>query len=336
MVLDSTILKTAFGSSRYDFIRNHAKLGSQILFLTAAGSWAYGTNVETSDIDLRGVAIETKPDLVGLSSFEQFEDRATDTVIYGLKKFIQLCLHSNPNVLELLGTREEHLLIMTEAGALLRDNTALFLSKRAVQSYGNYAVAQLRRLQNALARDSYPQAVKESHILNSIGGQMAHLQRSYQAFTQEQIKLYVDTSAKDDYDKEIFMDISLSRYPLRDFRNIYSQMSNVIKDYDKLNHRNNKKDELHLNKHAMHLIRLLITGTDILQSRRIITYRPGEQALLLDIRQGRYSYEEVFTLFHQYEQAFYQAAQTTALPEEPDTHGVEQLMFRLYNLYYSL
>ncbi|APH13486.1 hypothetical protein NPD5_3615 [Clostridium sporogenes] len=56
---------------------------------------------------------------------------------------------------------------------------------------------------------------------------------------------------------EVFMNANLKNYPLRDFKNIYSEMSNIVKDYEKLNHRNSKKDELHLNKHALHLIRLL-------------------------------------------------------------------------------
>ena len=99
-----------------------------ILLLTTAGSIAYGTNVESSDIDVRGISVETKQDIMGLSSFEQFEDRVTDTVIYGLKKFIGPCLNSNPNVLEILGTRPDHLLIITDEGKLLRDNIDLFLS----------------------------------------------------------------------------------------------------------------------------------------------------------------------------------------------------------------
>jgi len=72
-----------------------------------------------------------------LSSFEQFEDR--------IKKFISLCLDSK---------KDEHLLVITKEGQLLRDNADLFLSKKAIHSFGNYATAQLRRLKNALARDS--------------------------------------------------------------------------------------------------------------------------------------------------------------------------------------
>ena len=41
----------------YDFLRNEPLLKDNILFLTIAGSHAYGTNVETSDLDIRGVVL---------------------------------------------------------------------------------------------------------------------------------------------------------------------------------------------------------------------------------------------------------------------------------------
>lgn len=39
-------------------------------------------------------------------------------------------------------------------------------------------------------------------------------------------------------------------------------MNNIVRDYDKLNHRNSKNDELHLNEHALHLIRLIQLKND--------------------------------------------------------------------------
>ncbi len=329
--MDVHDIKNAFQSDEYDFIRTDPHLGRNVLILTAAGSIAYGTNVETSDMDIRGVTVETRQDLMGLSSFEQFEDRKTDTVIYGLKKFIALCLNSNPNVLEILGSRPEHVLVLTEEGKLLRENSSLFLSKKAIQSFGNYATAQLRRLQNALARDSYPQKEKEQHILNSISGQMDHLKRTYTRFTDQEIELYIDHSNKDDMDTEIFLDINLKHYPLRDLKNIYSDMDNIVRDYSKLNHRNSKKDELHLNKHAMHLIRLLVTGTEILEGKGINTYREKEREHFLDIRKGKYSYPEIFEMVNEYEKQFQHAASGTALPDEPEYEKVEELMLEVYD-----
>ncbi|GAE88837.1 nucleotidyltransferase domain-containing protein [Acetivibrio straminisolvens] len=329
--MDIQDIKDMLNTDKYEFLRTDPRLRENILILTTAGSIAYGTNVDTSDIDIRGVTIEVKQDLLGLSSFEQFEDRTTDTVVYGLKKFISLCLDSNPNVLEILGTRDDHLLVITKEGQLLRDNADLFFSKKAIHSFGNYATAQLRRLKNALARDSYPQAEKEQHILDSILGQMEHLKRTYKSFTNEEINLYIDQSDKQEMDTEIFIDINLKHYPLRDLKNIYSDMSNVVKNYSKLNHRNNKKDELHLNKHAMHLIRLLITGTEILEGKGINTYREKEREFLLDIRKGKYSYNELFEMVDEYERRFRLAAENTSLPDNPDYKRVEELMLEIYS-----
>ena len=69
-------------------------------------------------------------------------------------------------------------------------------------------------------------------------------------------------------------------------------MSNVVKDYGKLNHRNKKKDDLHLNKHAMHLVRLLIMGIEILEGKGINTYREKDREQLLEIRNGKYQKED--------------------------------------------
>ncbi|KNY25166.1 DNA polymerase beta superfamily protein [Pseudobacteroides cellulosolvens] len=328
--MDINSIKEKLSNEEYNFIRTDPNLGTNILILTTAGSIAYGTNVETSDIDIRGVTLETRQVIMGLSNFEQFEDRITDTVIYGLKKFINLCLNSNPNVLEILGTRDDHLLVITKEGKLIRDNVGLFLSKRAIVSFGNYATAQLRRLQNALARDNYPQKEKEQHILNSILGQMDHLKRTYKSFTDSEIQLYIDKSDKEDVETEIFIDINLSHYPLRDFKNIYSDMHNIVKEYAKLNHRNSKKDELHLNKHAMHLIRLLVTGTEILEGKGVNTYRDKEHELFLNIRNGKYSYDEIFEMVNDYEKQFKYAASNTVLPDEPDYKTVEEMMLTIY------
>ncbi len=107
-------IKDKLNSKEYEFLRKDPHLGKNVLILTTAGSIAYGTNVDTSDIDVRGVSVETKQDVMGLSGFEQFEDRTTDTVVYGLKKFISLCLNCNPNVLEILGTKPDHLLYLSK------------------------------------------------------------------------------------------------------------------------------------------------------------------------------------------------------------------------------
>lgn len=322
-------IKDKLLSTEYDFLRENEHLQDNIILLTTGGSHAYGTNIETSDLDIRGIAVERPMEMIGLASFEQFENRKTDTVIYGLKKVISLMLNCNPNVLEMLGTKEEHLFICNKYGKLLRDNVDLFLSKKAIHSFGGYATAQLRRLQNALARDNYPQKDKEEHILNTIKSQLMTIEDRYKSINGGELNLVIKESQKENYDTEIYMNISLEDYPLRDFKNIYSEMSNVIRDYEKLNHRNSKKDELHINKHAMHLIRLLIMGTELLECKGINTYRENDINFLMDIRSGKYSYENIFSMVDEFEKKFKYASDNTNLPAQPDYNKVEEIIMEI-------
>lgn len=92
----------------YDFLRTDPHLGDQVILLALGGSHAYGTNTETSDVDLRGCALNSQSELLGLGHFDQFTDKPTDTTIYSFKRIIQLLLSSSPNVVEMLGCRPEH------------------------------------------------------------------------------------------------------------------------------------------------------------------------------------------------------------------------------------
>lgn len=308
----------------YGFLRENPDL-SRIIYLTAAGSYGYGTHNENSDLDLRGVLLENEKYLFGLKEYEQFENRETDTVIYGLKKFMRLCLDANPNILELLGTEEDCIILMTAEGKLLRENRNLFLSRRVIESFGNYAVAQLRRLQNALQRDALSEQEKTGHLQRTLSTQLKHFEKAYPGFKEGFFRIYMDEESG-----ELYFDARLEKYPLKDFANIYSEINNTVKTYKKLRCKNRKKEEENLYKHAMHLVRLLITGTDILNGKGIITKRKAEHSLLMDIRSGKYGFEEIFTLVNQYQEAFERAAQSTKLPEKPDTEKTEALMLRLY------
>lgn len=79
-------IKEMVNGSAYDFLRTNEHLGSKIIFLTLGGSYSYGTNVETSDVDVRGCALNSESDLLGLTSFEQVVNTQTDTTILTSKE----------------------------------------------------------------------------------------------------------------------------------------------------------------------------------------------------------------------------------------------------------
>ena len=74
------------------------------------------------------------------------------------------------------------------------------------------------------------------------------------------------------------MDVKLKGYPLRDYVGMVGEMQNIIRSYSKLGKRN-EHDTNHnkLGKHMMHLIRLYLMISDILEKEQIITYRNTEQ-----------------------------------------------------------
>lgn len=319
-------------SQEYEFLKTNEHLGKHIILLGLAGSYSYGTNNENSDIDVRGVTLNRKSDLIGMTTFEQYVDDKTDTAIYAFNKMIHLLLSCNPNTIELLGLNREHYLYLSDIGEALIQNSGMFLSKRAIQSFGGYADAQLRRLQNALARDAYPQSEKEQHIYNSVKNAMHDFRKRYEKFENGAIRIYTDKSQNPELDTEIFMDTNLVHYPLRDYKNIWNEMNNIVKEYDKIGKRNKKKDDNHLNKHAMHLVRLFMMAIDILEKGEINTYRKEEHDLLLSIRVGSYQKadgtfcEEFYEIIADYEKKLGYAAENTALPEEPDMEKVQEFV----------
>lgn len=315
-------------SSQYDFLRINPRLGKKIILLGLGGSHAYGTNNTNSDIDFRGITLNSTSDLLGLTSFDQYEDNNTDTVIYSFNKIVKLLLECNPNTCEILGLDEDQYLIKTSLGQEIIDNKNLFLSQRAAKSFGGYASAQLRRLQNAIARDSMPQPTREQHIFNSVKNALDDFNRRYENSVQGNINLYIDDAVTEGFAKEIFVDANYTHFPLREYEKMFSTMNAVIREYDKIGKRNKKKDDNHLNKHAMHLIRLFMMAIDILDNEIIKTHRGDDLELLLKIRNGGFQNEdhtfstEFYDILVHYEKELERATNETSLPENPDMEKV--------------
>lgn len=142
-------------------------LKDHTVFLTVAGSRAYGTNTESSDVDVRGVLITPKryrdgfllsldeakegmeaffdtlsPDLKAAATNSKLEG-----VIYEIRKFCKLSSGSNPNLLDTLFAADEDILVMDPVFKPIRDNRHAFLSKKIVHTFRGYAYQQLQKSQ---------------------------------------------------------------------------------------------------------------------------------------------------------------------------------------------
>ena len=318
-------IKEKLKSAEYDFLRTNENLGSNIILLTLGGSHAYGMDKEYSDVDVRGISLNSKPDILLGTDFEQVVDVDTDTTIYSFNKMIRLLMSNNPNTIEQLGCSPQHYFYLSEIGKELLDNRKMFLSQICIHTFGKYASSQLRRMSNKAAR-LVSQAENESYILKSIDNARYEFKNRYYHFEDDNdLKLYIDKSAQEGYDSEIFMDVRLNHYPLRDWTGMWNEMKTIVSSYNKFGRRNEKAvahDKL--GKHMAHLIRLYMMCIDILEKEEIVTYREKERDLLMSIRNGEYLDEnrqpipEFYDLLNEYEKRFEYAKNNTSLPEKPD------------------
>lgn len=319
-------------SKEYNFLKTNEHLGNNIILIGLGGSYAYGTNTENSDLDIRGCALNTKEEILTNKNFEQFVNEETDTTIYSFNKLVSLLSNSNPNTIEIMGLKPEHYLYIHPIGQELLNNAHLFLSKRAVHSFGGYANQQLRRME-LLCNRNVSQSQKEQFILNTINNAMYDIKLAYQDFTDEEIKLYIDKAVQEGYDTEIFMDVNLKHYPLRDYCSVWNEMKSIVSSYNKIGKRNEKAiTHNKLGKHMMHLIRLYMMCLDILEKEQIVTYREAEHDLLMDIRNGKYldsndqPIPEFYEMVDDYENKLNYAKLNTSLPDTPDYNKISEFV----------
>lgn len=160
-----TDYKSILNTLEYEFLKTNPHLGNNIILLGLGGSHAYGTNTAGSDLDIRGVALSTKEEILRLKNFDQVVHDSTDTVVYSFYKMVSLLTSCNPNVVEILGLRPEHYLYVSPVGQELLDNKNLFLSKEAVKSFNGYATSSLKKIEHNTTMDTKKLGKHMMHII---------------------------------------------------------------------------------------------------------------------------------------------------------------------------
>jgi predicted nucleotidyltransferase len=274
---------------------------TNLIYKVVAGSQAFGLDTPESDLDTRGVCIPPVQYLLGLTPFEQWEGKtdAGDAVVYGLPKFVRLALACNPNIIETLYTAPEHVLFINDYGRRLVEHRHLFLTRRAGETFAEYAISQLRRLERhhrwLVCPPAHPPTPED------FGGWAAG---------------------------------GRYKFPDHDAQRAYQDALKHWKLYQKwLRDRNPARADLERRfgydtKHAMHLLRLLRMGIEILETGQVHVHRPDREWLRA-VREGLLSYEELLALASQYEARLGQLRETSTLPAEPDAAAAETLVVEL-------
>lgn len=335
--LDVTISKKAsfLNDKEYEFLKTNPLLGSNICLLTFGGSKAYGTNLPTSDTDVRGFALNPSKQVFNLEpDFEQVVDVDTDTTIYSLNKIVKLLLSCNPNTIEMFGCRDEDYLYTNEIGRLLLSHSKDFLSVRAIDSFGGYARSQFNRLEHGLLGNGQNDDKKMQMMKHS-------MECVINAFNIKHKSDVTDLSLKlvnVDNEEKLLINGSFVDYPVNEFKTIISELHKVHSEYGNINKRNTKKTDVKLAKHMMHLVRLYLMGTKLNNEGVIQTYWYGkEHDLLMDIRNGKYMYgdgmrvrPEFYELLHDIQATYEKSVLETILPETPNYDALNEMLLTIY------
>jgi len=192
------------------------ELGPRTIFLTLAGSRAYGFASPDSDYDYRGVAVPPLDTYIGIKDkFEQASDDKTkhvwthykgivepeaDMQVYEVTKFVRLAASCNPSIIEILFTDPKTQLVKHPIMDRLLDNKHLFLSKQAKPRFCGYALSQLKRIQRhkrwldqppekCPERKDFKLSDKKLIPLDQLGAADALIQRELDSFMVEQTDL---------------------------------------------------------------------------------------------------------------------------------------------------
>lgn len=331
-------IKRLLKTNSYDFLHTNEHLGTNIVLLTLGGSHAYNMEQEGSDVDIRGISANSPREILLGSDFDHVVNEETDTTIYSLKRIVELLQDCNPNTIEMLGCKSEHYLHLSKIGQSLLDNKDMFLSQRAIDSFGKYAESQLRRMESK-STDSLEQKRREEYILKSINRSRSTILDKYKQFPGSSFEMFVDDAVTDGLDVEIYINMELTKYPLRDLKSLLAEFNNILASYSKLGTRNNKAFlNNKVGKHSAHLLRLYMMGIDILEKGEINTYRTLEHDILMRARnKGFLTSEglpnsEFYDIVNEYSKRFDYAVAHTSLPIRPDQKRIDDWLCWANNL----
>jgi uncharacterized protein len=140
-----------------DIISKNPCLNDWAILIGYRGSIAHGMYVPKNDPnsiddkDIMGVCVPPIDYYFGLNQFgprgtKEIMQGEWDIVVYEARKFIDLLMKGNPNVLSLIWLDAGMYLKVTSAGQMLIDNRNLFVGRHVYKSFVGYAQRQLHRM----------------------------------------------------------------------------------------------------------------------------------------------------------------------------------------------
>ena len=346
--------------SMIEYRGNLKWLVDRTILFVRHGSHAYGLNTPESDEDFKGVAVPPIEYFHGfLNAFNQAESNEPDQVIYDIRKFCKLASDANPNIIEVLWAAPEHQLVATDLGKTLIWNRDLFLSKKVLYTFSGYAMSQLKRIKRHKAwlidppdhkptRDEFglpdKPVIQKNQVetaLAMISKQVDSWEMNLQGFAPPQRQFIMDLFSKilsemavgqDDKWKAAsgLLGFDTNFLEVLEKERLYKQARNRWKQYNDWKEKRNParaKMEAEFGydgKHAMHLVRLMRMGEEILSGEGVIVKRPDREELL-SIRNGAWEYDQLIEWADEQDKRLREIAKESTIPKAPNRKEIDLL-----------
>lgn len=135
-----------------------------ILLEALAGSKAYGTDLPTSDTDIKGIFILPKEKFYGLEYVPQVSDEKNDVVFYEIKRFIELLAKNNPSAIEIFHTAKEDIIYKNPILDLIKSED--ILSKMCKDTFAGYALTQIKKAKGLKKKIFNPMPKERKTVLD--------------------------------------------------------------------------------------------------------------------------------------------------------------------------
>lgn len=344
------------------------KKSGTIILECISGSKAQGLDGPNSDTDIKGVFVMPRADYYGLKYVEQVSNETNDIVYYELGRFMELLSLNNPNILELLYTPKDSVLIKHHLFEEI--DRSKILSLQCKNSFGNFAFTQIKKAQglNKKMMNVMPEERKIltdfCYVVNENGStslqdfllgkgwSQEHCGLSRIPHMKDVFGLYYSTTAAfaGITKKENANEVCLSSIPKGMSREaiLYVNQdaySRHCKDYSAywewVKKRNSERYQLNLkhgndydSKNMMHVFRILEMAKEIGETGTVNVRRPNRD-FLLDIKSGKYNFEELTAMAELRRTEMETAFEQSSLIESPDKEYIHQTTARMRMLLYE-
>lgn len=336
----------------------------KLIFETLVGSTVYGTSTPQSDIDKKGVYIQTFDEILAWG-YEPQVNVTKDEAYFEVRRFLELLEVANPTALEMLFTPDKFVTFIAPEFELIRKNRNKFLTKMCAKSFGNYGYSQIAKATGTDKKMNWEKSriskkVPLDFIFYSEGGKSFSFKDflTKNNLVQENCGLVRLEHMKDqyalyyDYDNLGYRgiigkesnEIRLSSVPkgeeslLTIYYNVeaYSKYCKEYREYKEwLEKRNmarfvdNKShNQMVDGKNLLHCRRLVDIAIEIAKEKTINVFRPNA-AYLLSIKRGEVNLKEILSVVESDIKDLDRIYEESGLPDKCDKEFVTSLLLEI-------